>query len=53
MADFRALCEVVADLVRIARGVVDALRDAGDLERIVRAELEPFYASPEVTELLG
>jgi hypothetical protein len=43
---------VVADLVRIAPGVLDALRGTGDLERIVRAELEPFYASPEVVALL-
>ena len=45
--------DVVADLVRIAPGVVDALRESGDLERILRAELEPFYSSPEVTALLG
>ncbi len=43
---------VVADLVRIAPGVVDALRETGDLERLVRAELAPFYASPEVVALL-
>ncbi len=45
--------DIVADLVRIAPTVVDALRESGDLERIVRAELEPFYASPEVMVLLG
>jgi len=44
--------DLVADLVRMAPGVVDALRESGDLERILRAELEPFYASPEVTALL-
>lgn len=44
--------EIVADLVRIAPAVVDALRQTGDLERMVRAELEPFYASPAVLALL-
>jgi hypothetical protein len=44
--------EIVADLVRIAPGAVGALRETGDLERIVRAELEPFYASPEIVALL-
>jgi hypothetical protein len=45
--------ELVADLVRIAPGAVDALRETGDLERILRAQLEPFYASEEVIALLG
>ena len=45
--------ELVADLVRIAPGAVGALRETGDLERILRAQLEPFYASDEVTALLG
>ncbi len=45
--------DLVADLVRIAPAAVAALRESGDLERIVRAELEPFYASPEVTALLA
>lgn len=45
--------EVVADLVRIAPGVVGALRESGDLERIIRAQLEPFYDSAQVQELLG
>ncbi|MDT0201645.1 hypothetical protein [Nocardioides sp. AE5] len=40
--------DVVDDLVRLAPGVVDALRESGDLERIIRARLEPFYASDEV-----
>ncbi len=44
--------DLVADLVRIAPGVVTVLRESGDLERIVRAQLEPFYTSPEVTALL-
>jgi hypothetical protein len=45
--------DLVADLVRLAPGVVDALRESGDLERILRARLEPFYSSAEVRELLG
>ena len=45
--------DIVADLVRIAPSVVDALRESGDLERMLRAELEPFYTSPEVTALLS
>ncbi len=44
--------DLVADLVRIAPQAVAALRESGDLERIVRAELEPFYASAAVAALL-
>ena len=45
--------DVVADLVELAPGVVDALRESGDLERILRAHLEPFFASSEVAALLA
>ena len=45
--------DILADLVRIAPSAVDALRESGDLERIVRAELEPFYTSPKVVALLS
>jgi hypothetical protein len=45
--------DLVADLVRAAPPVVDALRESGDLERILRGHLEPFYASAEVAALLG
>ena len=45
--------ELVADLVRIAPGILEALRASGDLERVVRARLAPFYASTEVADLLG
>ena len=44
--------DLVDDLVRLAPPVVAALRESGDLERLLRAELEPFYASAEVTALL-
>jgi hypothetical protein len=45
--------ELVADLVRLAPGVVEALRETGDLEGILRSHLEPFYNSPEVRDLLA
>jgi hypothetical protein len=45
--------DLVADLVRLAPGAVAALRESGDLERLLRAQLEPFYSSPEVRALLG
>jgi hypothetical protein len=45
--------DLVADLVRIAPRAVDALRETGDLERMLREQLEPFYSSDEVIALLG
>lgn len=45
--------ELVAHLVRLAPSVVGALHESGDLERLVRAQLEPFYSSAEVVRLLG
>jgi hypothetical protein len=45
--------ELVAHLVRLAPAVVTALQESGDLERLVRAQLEPFYTSAEVAALLG
>jgi hypothetical protein len=44
--------DLLSDLARIAPRVVDALRESGDLERILRARLEPFYRSSEVAALL-
>jgi hypothetical protein len=44
--------DLVADLVRLAPDVVGPLVESGALERLLRAELAPFYASPEVAELL-
>ena len=44
--------DLVADLVRIAPGAVAALHESGDLERLVRAQLGPFYASAAVRDLL-
>ncbi|HEX2894183.1 MAG TPA: hypothetical protein VHO29_09300 [Marmoricola sp.] len=43
---------LVADLVRLAPGIVDSLRESGHLERMLRAELEPFYSSAAVQALL-
>ncbi len=45
--------DLVADLVRLAPGVVEAMRESGDLERLIRQQLEPFYASPQVASILG
>lgn len=45
--------DLVADLVRIAPGLLGALRASGDLEQLIRARLEPFYGSAEVRALLG
>jgi hypothetical protein len=45
--------DLVADLVTLAPPIVGALRESGDLERMLRAQLEPFYASSEVRALLG
>ena len=44
--------DLVADLVRLAPGVVGALVESGDLERLLRAELAPFYGSDVVAALL-
>jgi hypothetical protein len=44
--------DLVADLVRLAPGVVETLVESGALERLLRTELEPFFASDGVTELL-
>ncbi len=41
------------DVVRIAPGIVGLLDEAGDLERLLRARLEPFFTSPEVVALLS
>lgn len=45
--------DIVDHLTRLSSGVVTALRDSGDLERLLRARLEPFYTSHEVLDLLG
>lgn len=45
--------DLVADLVRIAPGVLAALEESGDLERLLREQLAAFYDSPEVAALLG
>jgi len=45
--------ELVADVVRLAPPVMEALHESGDLERLLRGQLEPFFTSAEVTRLLG
>ena len=45
--------QLVDDLVRLAPGVVDALRESGHLEQLVRAQLEPFWASERVAAILS
>jgi hypothetical protein len=45
--------DLVADLVHLAPGVVGALVDSGDLERLLRTELAPFYESDVVAGLLA
>lgn len=44
--------DLVAGVVRVAPYALDALRESGELERILRARLAPFYASAEVRSLL-
>ena len=45
--------DLVADLVRMAPGLVEPLVESGALERLLRAELAPFYESIEVARLLA
>ena len=45
--------DVVDHLARLTPRAVAALRDNGDLERLLRAHLEPFFTSPDVVGLLG
>jgi hypothetical protein len=44
--------DLVADAVGFAPGAVGALVESGELERLLRAELAPFYASDEVRLVL-
>lgn len=45
--------DLVADAVRFAPDLVDSLIESGDLERMLRAELAPFYTSDAVADLLS
>ena len=45
--------DLVDDVVRFAPGVVGTLVESGDLERLLRAELAPFYGSEVVAGLLA
>jgi hypothetical protein len=42
----------VTDVVRIVSPAIHALRETGELEQILRAQLEPFYTSTAVAALL-
>lgn len=44
---------LVAELSGLAPQVLEAAREDGALERIVRAEVEPFFRSETVTRILG
>ncbi|HWJ10261.1 MAG TPA: hypothetical protein VNS46_12850 [Nocardioides sp.] len=44
---------LVGEATRLAGVVVAAAHEAGDLERLVRERLAPFYASPEVATILA
>jgi hypothetical protein len=43
---------VIGEASRIAGVVVASAHDSGDLERLVRERLAPFWASPEVATML-
>ncbi len=45
--------DLVAELGRLAPTAVGVLRESGDLERLLRAQLEPFFTSDEVSVELG
>lgn len=45
--------DLVADATALATTAVDAARESGRLEELVRARLEPFFTSPEVAAILG
>jgi hypothetical protein len=45
--------DVAADLLAFAPPVIEAARASGDLERLIRDRLEPFFHSPGVTKLLA
>lgn len=45
--------DVIAHATALAPQLIAAAHESGELEKVVRAALEPFYASPEVREILG
>lgn len=45
--------ELVDGFLALAPPVLRALRGSGDLEALIRAQLEPFYSSPETAALLA
>jgi hypothetical protein len=45
--------DLVTDVGALAPKIIGAAAEKGELEKLVRARLEPFFQSAEVTELLG
>lgn len=45
--------DLVTHALAIGPRLVDAVADSGELERMIADRLAPFYASPEVLDLLG
>jgi hypothetical protein len=45
--------ELIADAVRFSAPVLETLRASGDLDRLVRTRLAPFFASDAVAKLLA
>ena len=45
--------DVRDDVARLAPAIIGALDETGDLERMLRTRLEPFFTSPEVAALLA
>ena len=44
--------DLMSDLNRFAPTVLAVLKESGDLERLLRSHLEPFYYSAEVSAVL-
>lgn len=45
--------DLVAHATAIVPGLLTAAHESGELDRLVRARLEPFFASPEVAAILA
>ena len=45
--------ELVEHASAVVPRLLEAARDSGDLERLARERLEPFFSSPEVAAILG
>lgn len=45
--------DLVTHATGIAPGLLETARESGELERLIRARLEPFFSSPEVAAILA